>query len=117
MMKNGPIRDDPTSLRTLKAPPNDQQVGMRGLVISSIVSAVHSGAKIHDNFKQSEVHLPLFQMFLLCHYSWIQRAPPSGKLHSQPPNPSRGECRSTLADQIKHLTEIAERERVVLHVL
>lgn len=47
--------------------------------------------------------------FLLYHYSQIQRVSPSGKLHSQPPNPSRSECRSTLADQIKHLTEIAER--------
>lgn len=45
--------------------------------------------------------------FLLYHYSQIQRAPPSGKLHSPPPNPSCGARRSTLADQIKHLTEIA----------
>lgn len=49
--------------------------------------------------------------FLLYHYSQIQRVSPSGKLHSQQSNPSRSECRSTLADQIKQLTEIAERER------
>lgn len=62
---------------------------------------------------QSRVHISFVSnvQFVLCHYSQTQHAPPSGKLHSQPPNPSRGECYSTLADQIKHLTEIAERER------
>lgn len=48
--------------------------------------------------------------FLLYHYAPIQHAPPSGKLHSQPPNPSRGECYSSVADQIKHLTEIAGKK-------
>lgn len=34
-----------------------------------------------------------------------------GNYTTKPANPSRGECYSMLADQIKHLTQIAERDR------
>lgn len=34
-----------------------------------------------------------------------------GNYTTKPANPSRGKCYSTLADQIKHLSQIAERDR------
>lgn len=67
-------------------------------------SRTHRNQELIFFYYLSNVH------FLLYHYSQIQRVSPSGKLHSQQSNPSRSECRSTLADQIKQLTEIAERE-------
>lgn len=68
-------------------------------------SRTHRNQELVFFYYLSNVH------FLLYHYSQIQRVSPSGKLHSQQSNPSRSECRSTLADQIRQLTEIAERER------
>lgn len=90
-------------------------------VAHCFILRVKKKKKIHDDLEhmlQSQVHISFVSnvQFVLYHYSQIQHAPPSGKLHSQPPNPSRGECYSTLADQIKHLTEIAERERQCAHV-